>query len=98
MSNLKPLKSALVWLAVLLGVALAMPNFLTKEQADALPSWLPHRQVALGLDLQGGSHFMLQASREDILAERLEAVTNDVGKALRDADIAYFGLSGEGQL
>lgn len=98
MSNLKPLKSALVWLAVLLGIAFAMPNFLTKEQADALPSWLPHRQVALGLDLQGGSHFMLQASREDILAERLEAVTNDVGKALRDADIAYIGLSGEGQL
>ncbi|HEV7321980.1 MAG TPA: protein translocase subunit SecDF [Ensifer sp.] len=98
MRRLPPLKRILVWLVALAGIAFALPNALTREEAAGLPSWMPHRQVELGLDLQGGSHLMLRAARSDILAARLEAVTNEVGKALRDADIAYIGLSGEGQV
>lgn len=97
MRKLPPLKRILVWLVALAGIAFALPNVLTREEAAGLPSWMPHRQVALGLDLQGGSHFMLRAQRGDIVADRLEAVANDVRKSLRDADIAYIGLSGEGQ-
>lgn len=97
MRRLPPLKRILVWFVALIGIAFALPNVLTREQAAGLPSWMPHRQVALGLDLQGGSHFMLRAERSDVVAERLETVANAVGKALRDADIAYIGLSGEGQ-
>ncbi|HEV7309429.1 protein translocase subunit SecDF [Ensifer sp.] len=97
MRRLPPLKRILVWLVALVGIAFAMPNMLTREGAGELPSFLPHRQVALGLDLQGGSHFMLRAARSDIAAQRLEAVANEVGKSLRDADIAYIGLAGEGQ-
>lgn len=40
---------------------------------------------------------MLRAARSDIVAARLEAVAGEVGKSLRDADIAYIGLAGEGQ-
>ncbi|ANK72316.1 MULTISPECIES: protein translocase subunit SecDF [Ensifer] len=97
MRRLPPLKRILVWLVALAGIAFALPNVLSREEAAELPSWLPHRQVALGLDLQGGSHFMLRAARSDIVAERLETIANEVGKSLRDADIAYIGLSGEGQ-
>ncbi|NUS68140.1 MAG: protein translocase subunit SecDF, partial [Ensifer adhaerens] len=97
MRRLPPLKRILVWLVALAGIAFALPNVLTREEAAELPAWLPHRQVALGLDLQGGSHFMLRAARSDIVAERLETIAHEVGKSLRDADIAYIGLSGEGQ-
>ncbi|WVT74750.1 protein translocase subunit SecDF [Sinorhizobium chiapasense] len=97
MRRFPPLKRILVWLVALAGIAFALPNVLTREEVAGLPSWMPHRQVALGLDLQGGSHFMLRAARSDIVAERLEAVASEVGKSLRDADIAYIGLSGEGQ-
>ncbi len=96
MRRFPPLKRILVWLVALAGIAFALPNVLTREEAAGLPSWMPHRQVALGLDLQGGSHFMLRAARSDIVAERLETVASEVGKSLRDADIAYIGLSGKG--
>ena len=43
-------------LAVLaIGAVFAAPNLLKRETAEGLPGWVPHLQVNLGLDLQGGS-------------------------------------------
>ncbi|WEX78858.1 protein translocase subunit SecDF [Sinorhizobium numidicum] len=97
MPKFSPLKNTLIWLVVLAGFVFALPNLFSREQLAAWPEWLPHRQVPLGLDLQGGSHIMLKVSRDDVVAERLEATIDAIGKALRDADIAYMGLSGSGQ-
>ena len=57
-----------------IGMALALPNVLTREEAEALPSWLPHRQISLGLDLQGGSHLLLEVDTAAVVRERLEAL------------------------
>jgi len=35
----------------LFGVIFAAPNFLSAKMAGALPSWMPHKQVSLGLDV-----------------------------------------------
>ena len=43
-----------------MGIAFSAPNFLNKRFAENLPKWLPHKQVSLGLDLQGGSHLLLE--------------------------------------
>ncbi len=51
---------ALYSLVVLIGIIIALPNFFTQKQLDALPSWLPKRQVTLGLDLRGGSYLVLE--------------------------------------
>ena len=67
-------------LTALIGVMLAVPNFLSDEQIDSLPGFLPSKQVTLGLDLQGGAHFLLEVDT----AETIEKLLLDKGQELRD--------------
>jgi SecD/SecF fusion protein len=85
-------KTTLIMLAVLAGVVFAFPNLLSREQAASLPEWLPNDQLTLGLDLQGGSHILLEVSREEIAEERLDTILDDTRRILRDAGIGYTGL------
>ena len=62
-----------------------------------MPDWLPKRQMTLGLDLQGGSHILLQIDRQDLADERLETTRDDIRTLLRDAKIGYTGLDRHGQ-
>lgn len=89
-------KTILIWLTVALGVVFAAPNLFSKQALDALPDWLPKQQMTLGLDLQGGSHILLQVDRQDLVDERLETLRNDIRTALRDARVGYTGLTGSG--
>ncbi len=89
-------KSVLIWLAVLAGLLFSLPNMLPVSVTSDLPSWVPHSRMPLGLDLQGGSHILLKLEREDLVAERVVAVRDDVRRMLRDAKVGYTGLSGSG--
>ena len=51
-----------------LGIIFVAPNFLSVKQAQSLPSWLPHKQLSLGLDLQGGSHLLLEVKVDSVLS------------------------------
>ena len=53
------------------GIIFALPNLLTQEQAEALPSWVPHNRISLGLDLQGGSHLLFEVDIDAVVRERL---------------------------
>ncbi|MBK8210617.1 MAG: protein translocase subunit SecD [Rhodospirillales bacterium] len=90
-------KAILVLLVCVVALALAAPNVITQEQADALPSWLPHRQITLGLDLQGGSHMLLQVDTAAVVRERLEGIVDSVRDELRKARIRYqeLGIDGD---
>jgi SecD/SecF fusion protein len=48
-----------------------------------MPSWLPKNQVNLGLDLQGGSHLLLEVDLNALEAERLESLVDSIRVALR---------------
>ncbi|MDP3895747.1 MAG: protein translocase subunit SecDF [Mesorhizobium sp.] len=87
-------KTILIWLTVALGVLFAAPNLLPESTRNALPDFLAESKLTLGLDLQGGSHILLQLDRNDLIKERLETARNDIRAALRDARIGYTGLSG----
>jgi len=89
-----PWKSVTIWLVVAIGVLFALPNFYTDSFRDSLPTWVPKQAATLGLDLQGGSHILLQVDRQDLINERLESVRNDIRAILRDARIGYTGLTG----
>jgi SecD/SecF fusion protein len=91
------LKSITIWMVVLLGVVVALPNLLPQSTLASMPGWFPTRQMTLGLDLQGGSHILLQVDREGLIKDRLETARDDVRIALRDARIGYTGLSGTGR-
>nr|MBC8240148.1 protein translocase subunit SecD [Alphaproteobacteria bacterium] len=87
-----PWKVTLVALLCVLGLAFTMPNFLSKETAEGLPDWLPHKQVNLGLDLQGGSHLLLEVEAEVVVKERLDTLVDSVRPALRGKRIGYRDL------
>jgi len=60
--------------------------------ASTVPDWLAElggRPMVLGLDLQGGVHFVLQVDQKAALDKRLDAYAEDVRTSLRDARVAY---------
>ena len=81
---------------VALGFLFASLNLLNKRTAEGLPSFLPHKQVNLGLDLQGGSHLLLQVGVNAVVRERLNAMVDAVRIALRQKRIRYTGLGARG--
>ena len=89
-------KSISIWLVVALAVIVTTPNFIPQSVLGSLPDWLPKRQLTLGLDLQGGSHILLQVDRNDLIADRLDTARDDIRVALREARVGYTGLSGTG--
>lgn len=87
-------QTVLIWVAVALGILYTLPNVMPQSYLSALPSWAPSRPMTLGLDLQGGSHILLQIDREDLIQDRIKATEDEVRSKLRDARIGYTGLSG----
>jgi preprotein translocase subunit SecD len=90
-------KIILVLAICALGVLYAAPNLLSRatvdQWAEDLPAWLPTRTVNLGLDLQGGSHLLLQVEVKEVIAERMEALLDSVRAELRQARIGYTDLA-----
>ncbi len=90
-------KIVLIGIVCVLGFAYAGPNLLSPQRAESLPGWLPHKQISLGLDLQGGSHLLLEVDLETVLKEWLTSVVDSVRVELRRARIGYTGLGVHGQ-
>ncbi len=75
------------------GLIYAAPNFMP---ASLWPAPLPQGELNLGLDLRGGSHLMLEATADDVLRAKLEALEDTVRAELQQAPggaIAYADLS-----
>ena len=89
-------KTISIWAIVAIGVLFALPNALPQSWLSAMPDWMPKRPMTLGLDLQGGSHILLQIDRQDLADERLESTRDEIRTLLRDARIGYAGLTGSG--
>jgi preprotein translocase subunit SecD len=96
MLRFTPWKAALVLAACFAGFVFALPNLLPQPTLDGLPGWLPHRRIVLGLDLQGGSHLLLEVDAKAVIRERLESGVDSARDALREARIRYEGLGVEG--
>ncbi|UJW85972.1 protein translocase subunit SecD [Devosia sp. SL43] len=77
-----PVRTAIIAIVALLGVLFAVPSFLPQTVRDAWPSFLPKQTVVLGLDLQGGSHLLLQVNEDGIVTERLQTLRRDVRNTL----------------
>ena len=90
-------KIILVLVISLLGIVYAVPNFLSRSSAGSLPTWLPHKQINLGLDLQGGSHLLLEVDFATVLTEQLEMLVDEARVLLRGAGIGYTGLGRSGE-
>jgi protein-export membrane protein SecD len=91
-------KVALVLGICLLGLVYSLPNLFPRAQMERMPDWLPHEQINLGLDLQGGSHLLLEVQLGAVIRERLESLVDDVRGTLRSERIGYRGLGVRGDV
>jgi len=76
-----------------LGILYSAPNFMARQTAESIQSWMPDngpgKQVSLGLDLQGGAYLLLEVKAESVVVERLDANIDAVRSALLDARVRY---------
>jgi SecD/SecF fusion protein len=77
-----PTRTAIIAIVALLGILFTIPSFLPQNVRDAWPGFLPRQTVVLGLDLQGGSHLLLQVNEDGIVSERLQTLRRDVRNTL----------------
>lgn len=91
-----PWKTALIVAFAILSIAFALPNAFDKETVETWPAFMPQQQIVRGLDLQGGSHLLLQVERQSLVDDRLEVLRDDVRTSLREERIGYTGLSVQG--
>src|SRR5258708_10598456 len=81
-------KAVAILLTAFVVCALAVPNFISPDTVKKWPEWA-QRYVVLGLDLQGGSHILLEVDKSDVLKQRLTTLRADVVKILREAKITW---------
>lgn len=89
-----------VLLLTFLGFLYTAPNLFTEAQrqafVEAVPSWIPkmlvpHQAIVLGLDLQGGSHVVLEVDTNDLLRSQVNLLRDDVRVILRDERVSAAG-------
>jgi len=67
--------------------------------AHATPDWLRAlggKPLTLGLDLQGGVHFLMQLDMETARSQAVDRYVDDLRTALRDEGVRYVSVRGEG--
>ena len=84
-------KAAAILLTAFVVCLFAVPNFLSEKMVQSWPKWA-QRHVVLGLDLQGGSHILLEVDSNAVRKEKLEGLRDDVRRVLRDVRAGYTGL------
>lgn len=90
-------KALSVLFSALLVCLFAAPNFVPESTLRSWPKWA-QRNIVLGLDLQGGSHILLEVDAKAVRKEKVEALRDDVRRLLREIRVGYTGLVPRGEL
>ena len=89
-------KIIMIVLVCLAGILTALPNFFSKATVESWPSWVPRKQMPLGLDLQGGAHLLLAMDQDEIRRDWMNNLRDEARKILRDAKIGATGVGIQG--
>ena len=92
MLNISKWTLFLVLTVILTATYYIIPNLYGKSEVTALPGFLSKKQVNLGLDLQGGSHLLLEVDTKSVLKEKSENLVDEIRSALRKSKIKYSNL------
>jgi preprotein translocase subunit SecD len=76
-------KATAILLTTFLVCAFAIPNLFPEKTVQSWPKWA-QRHLVLGLDLQGGSHILLEVDTNAVRKEKLETLRDDVRRVVRD--------------
>ena len=70
------------------------------NRASTVPEWFGSvgaKPMSLGLDLQGGVHFLMEVDKKAAIDKRFEAYLSDIRGTLREEGIAYESVEREGE-
>jgi len=84
MLDFPPWKKTLIGVVCLLGVLYAAPNLFPSGTFASLPEWAPGKEINLGLDLQGGSHLLLEVDIETVERQQLQSLLDSIRVTLRE--------------
>jgi preprotein translocase subunit SecD len=83
MLDFPPWKKWGIWLIIVAGILLSIPSLLPEKTTEKWPGWIHNTRIALGLDLAGGSHILLEADVADLRKTRLENMEKTVRTVVR---------------
>ncbi len=85
-------KATAILAATALICLFALPNFFAEEVVDRWPKWA-QRHIVLGLDLQGGSHILLEVDAAAVRKEKIEQLREDVRRVVRENRLGSPGAA-----
>lgn len=100
MLRFSKLKVILVIALALAAILYSLPSAFSPERQKAfensLPTWipktlLPYKGITLGLDLQGGTHVVLEVDQAALIRQMVQQLQADIRGVFRDARVAPTG-------
>jgi len=88
-------KIVAISLMTVLAILVIIPSVLSPGAREALtshlPGWVPARAIVLGLDLQGGSHVLLEVDSASVVKTQVENLRDDARRVLREEKVPISG-------
>jgi preprotein translocase subunit SecD len=78
----------------LIALMVIVPSMLspaTRQSISQRVPWLPMRTIVLGLDLQGGSHVLLEIDQASVMKTQVDNLRDDVRRILREERVPITG-------
>ena len=89
-------KVVLILAVCALGVIFSATNLFSPQTVERWPSWVPKKQVALGLDLRGGSYLLYEVDMQAAEKDELDNLVDELRTELVAQKIGYTGLAVDG--
>lgn len=87
------LKKITIVSVLIIGAIYALPNFLKYENIHPeFEKYLPSNTINLGLDLQGGSHLVLEVDLDTYLKNKYVNMTSEIRKTLAKEKLNYRSM------
>ncbi|MDX5299523.1 MAG: protein translocase subunit SecDF, partial [Gammaproteobacteria bacterium] len=82
-------RAVIYGLMIVLGLLSALPNLLSPAIKAELPNWYTENTLSLGLDLQGGSHLLLEVDTDDLFRNELQDIREGLIRQFREHSVYY---------
>jgi preprotein translocase subunit SecD len=89
-------KVMLILAVCTLGFLFTVPNLFSEASVARWPEWIPRKQVALGLDLRGGSYLLYQVDMDAVRNDELNNLLDELRTQFVAKKIGYTGLAVDG--
>ena len=90
------IRAAIALVVCILGLFYLTPS-LTPDLPDVWKKYLPMDKIRLGLDLQGGTHLVLEVDTEKALENTTERLANELKETLMGNKVRFMYIEGEGR-